>query len=214
MEKGYEEYIKPYLNDIGALSIREASGAKIIHELTGREAEVILDPVFSLTRQEWDELANKGKNVCDEKYALTFFLGGSNNEMDETIEATTRTMGIEKIRRMEKQEDESFKAGPMEFLRYVRGADIIFTDSFHCVAFSIIYHKPFVAFKRLNWMPEQMDRIENLLKKLGLEDRIYSEKSKTDYAKINYDFCDSQLEKERKKMSDYLDRCLGKVDSI
>lgn len=214
IDETYGRYIKPYLEDIGALSVRESSGAKIIYDLTGRESEVLLDPVFALTREEWDELANKGDDTGDEKYALTFFLGGSSNEMDGAIAAVTNTMGIEKIMHMEKKEDESFKAGPIEFIRYVRNADIIFTDSFHCVAFSIIYHKPFVAFKRLNWMPEQMDRIENLLKVLGIEDRVYTENSNTDYTKINYDFCDSQLKIERKRISNYLDRYLGKVVSV
>ena len=36
------------------LSVREAAGAKLIYELTGRKAGVHVDPTMLLTTQEWD----------------------------------------------------------------------------------------------------------------------------------------------------------------
>ena len=44
--------VKTELVEYNALSVRELSGIKIIHELTGRNAELVLDPVFLLNKEK------------------------------------------------------------------------------------------------------------------------------------------------------------------
>ena len=52
-----------FLNRIDYLSVREVAGAKLIHELTGREAVVALDPTLLLTGEEWKAMFPEKKIV-------------------------------------------------------------------------------------------------------------------------------------------------------
>ena len=50
---------KKWLNGIPYLSVREEQGAKIIKELTGRDALVVPDPTLCLTRKQWGQVEKK-----------------------------------------------------------------------------------------------------------------------------------------------------------
>ncbi|MDE7184113.1 MAG: polysaccharide pyruvyl transferase family protein, partial [Lachnospiraceae bacterium] len=62
-------------------------------------------------------------------------------------------------------------AGPAEFIGYIHEAEYVVTNSFHGVAFSIIFQKDFVAFQH----SRVGARISNILEMCGLEDRLYKE---------------------------------------
>lgn len=69
------EEIRKYVNRIDHLSVREQLGSKLIKELTGREASVVLDPTLLLDDKEWEEVASLP--VKDRKYILCYFLGNA-----------------------------------------------------------------------------------------------------------------------------------------
>ena len=60
-------------------------------------------------------------------------------------------------------------AGPAEFLGYIHKADYVVTNSFHGVAFSIIFQKKFVVFQH----SKVGERINNILVMHKLENRVY-----------------------------------------
>lgn len=59
-------------------------------------------------------------------------------------------------------------AGPAEFLGYIHYADYGLTNSFHDMAFCIIYQKKFLAFGH----SIRNARLENVLKQCALENRM------------------------------------------
>ena len=59
-------------------------------------------------------------------------------------------------------------AGPAEFLGYIHYADYVLTNSFHAMAFCIIYQKKFLAFGH----SIRNARLENVLKQCALENRM------------------------------------------
>ena len=73
--------------------------------------------------------------------------------------------------------DEAEPDGPLEFLNMIAGASYVMTDSFHAAIFSMIYNKAFVVFKRFkdNDVASQNSRVENLLGKVGLKERLIDE---------------------------------------
>ena len=73
--------------------------------------------------------------------------------------------------------DEAEPAGPLEFLNMIAGASYVMTDSFHAAIFSMIYNKAFVVFKRFkdNDVASQNSRVENLLGKVGIKERLIDE---------------------------------------
>ena len=58
----------------------------------------------------------------------------------------------------------------------MRGADVVFTNSFHGTAFSILMNRPFVVFPRKHKASGMNSRIESLLSGLGLSRQIYHER--------------------------------------
>lgn len=50
-----KERFKRDFEQFDFLAVREPEGAKIIRDLTGREAAVVLDPTLLLTAEEWRE---------------------------------------------------------------------------------------------------------------------------------------------------------------
>ena len=59
------------------LSVRETRGAEMIQELTGKVAEVVLDPTLLMPAKEWDTYINEEglPKLPQEKYIVCYFLG-------------------------------------------------------------------------------------------------------------------------------------------
>jgi hypothetical protein len=56
----YEKYKRSF-DRFNHLSVREQQGASIIKEITGNDAEVIVDPIFLLNKKEWIQQLNLKK---------------------------------------------------------------------------------------------------------------------------------------------------------
>ena len=63
---------------------------------------------------------------------------------------------------------DSIKAGPDEFLSYIKNARYVITNSFHGTAFSIIYHKQFVVVPH----SKTGNRVTDLLERVGLNSQV------------------------------------------
>ena len=61
----------------------------------------------------------------------------------------------------------------LDFVKLLANAEYIMTDSFHCSVFSILFHKKFLTFYRLNPSDKKSShsRIDSLLGLMGLQDR-------------------------------------------
>src|SRR5699024_6376917 len=73
-----KEYIKNYqlwLSEMAHLSVREEAGAKIIKDLTGRDATIVLDPTMMLTKGKWLSISRVPTDKPKKRYLLTYFLG-------------------------------------------------------------------------------------------------------------------------------------------
>ena len=89
-------------------------------------------------------------------------------------------------------------ASPDEFVNYVRGAEFIFTDSFHGIAFSVINKKQFFAYYRKRSETQakysRNSRIDNILQLWQLQHRLITDYTidwqtsgikEIDYAKVD-----------------------------
>lgn len=152
-----------YIAKMDRISVREETGRGIIRRYLDRDCTVALDPVFLLPRERWSETAGQ---PSDKEYAFLFFLD-RNDEAVARIGNLMRERGIP-ILTMEG------KSAPEEFVRSVAGAKYVFTDSFHALAFSLIFHRDVFCFKR-NLPPEiqQESRLLDLLCDLGIEGRYF-----------------------------------------
>lgn len=162
------------LKHIKHLSVREEAGKKIIKKLTGRDAQVVLDPTMLLSKEDWTKIEHKPDNLTEKKYIVTYFLDNINKEKKDSIEKLAKENDLEVINLANIYNYFDLKAyvyGPSEFLYLFNHAELILTDSFHACVFSIIFNKPFYVFDREGNMESMNSRLDTLLGTLNLTDR-------------------------------------------
>lgn len=203
-----KEFFIKGLNNVSKISVREERGAEIVKELTGREAQVVLDPTLLLDKEDWEEVIKKPKNVPRKKYILTYFLGNISEERKNKFEKLAEESDYEIVNLGKIEYPEYFIAGPSEFLWYFENAEIIFTDSFHACVFSIIFDKTFYYMNREDKSVSMNSRIETLLKTFELQDRKFENWEKVTL-EHNYSQVEEILKREREKSLKFLDEALA-----
>lgn len=73
------------LEQFKAISVREKQGAKIVGDLTGKRAEVVLDPTLLLDENEWKKVEKKSRCCPKRQYVLVYALGDKNDRFEEKI---------------------------------------------------------------------------------------------------------------------------------
>ena len=173
---------KEFLPRIDYCSVREVSGQKLIKNLTGRDVPVVCDPTILFTAEEWGKGISKERFI-KEKYLLCYFLG--NNPIQREFVKKVKDLTGYKIVQLQHCDefiasDENFpdeapyNVGPKEFIRLIRDAEYVFTDSFHCSVFSMLHARKFFTFRRYNndSIVSTNGRIYSLLSLVGEENRL------------------------------------------
>ena len=203
-------YFKRYLNDFKYLSAREKEGAKIIRELTGREAEVVIDPTLMLKAEEWRKIEKKAKARREgKKYILKYFLGIQSQDSIDYINKIAQKNDYQILDLMEPNQPDIFVSGPGEFIDLVDHAELICTDSYHACIFSILFNKPFLVFERYSTREKMNSRINTLLSILDLERKLPGQVKDEDIFEHNYIHSYELLEKERNKARNFLKKSLN-----
>ena len=168
------ELIRNELPEFTALSVREQSGADIIKREIGRAPQLVLDPVFLLGKEEWSKRCNEELNLPN-KYIFVYSM-----EVSPILENAVSTMKKElglpvivvrgggKPGLIEGKEDSA--CGPEEFLRYIRDAELVITNSFHGTAFSLIFEKKFICVAHST----RNARLENILHLINQGEKMIS----------------------------------------
>lgn len=205
--------IKKYISDFNYLSAREASGVKIIKDLTNLEATQILDPTLLVSKDEWLENLEIKKDSKDEKYILAYFLNDPSDKAKQFInkiskEKKLKIVALPYVREKDGWFDVVKDAGPIEFLSLVRDAECVCTDSFHGTAFSINFQVPYYTFERqYGKSAKQSSRIISLLELTNQMERFNPEEDK----EVDFSYSESILKKEREKAKKYLENALNQV---
>lgn len=204
-----KEFLKNNLTKFKAISVREYSGKEIIENIVNRkDVEVLVDPTMMLTSEEWDRIIKKPKQLKIDKYILSYFLGELTENRKKEINRVAKENECEVINILDKKSP-YYQTGPSEFLYLEKNAFLICTDSFHSSIFAILYNKPFIIFNREEKKANMNSRIETLIKKFGLENRMFKGEIIEKNLKHNYIGAYKILEDEREKMNEFLDKALN-----
>lgn len=170
-EKYRKKYIK-YLSSFKYLSCREKAGAKVIKELIDRDVKNVLDPVFLLSKHEWEMVENIPMNMRDKCNFIVVYILDESEILTSYAKTYAESMGME-IVYIYGDLSKNECVGPSEWLWYLRNAKMIFTNSFHGTAFSIIFNVPFwVEVPQKDFFQVSSDRIFDVLKLFELEERL------------------------------------------
>lgn len=171
---------KVFLEKIDSLSVRERQGAGVIKDVCGRNALVVLDPVYLLDKDEWEAIINNEK-IIDEAYVLSYFLGDNPGmkkiAFDFAKERNLKVVSILSDEVNSNDDDVSdivlTNQSPENFINLIRNAEYVFTDSFHGFAFSVLNEKQvYITYRTRAGITSRNSRIDNILSLLGLEKRL------------------------------------------
>ena len=205
-----------YIDKFDYLSVREALDIDFIKQFTNKNVCRVLDPTFLLTAETYLKLIDK---KAEEKgYILLYLLYDDSERIQKIINFANR-LSLEKDLNVihhiynippyvfgDRGKSFAFD-GPKDFLRYVSNADLIITNSFHGLAFSIIFRKPFyVSLRRLYGAT----KLQSVLEELHLEHRVFSDEITLEYIDFNLDYrqAEETLDELRQESYEYLKKSL------
>jgi len=173
------------LKRFDAISVREQSGVRICEDV-GYEAELVLDPTLLLTVPDYERVMDM---PCESRFCFIYHVNVTSKEelhWDAFCEYN-KASGYRSIASFanpsEKVDMEILDGAEYvyptigEWLGYVKQSEYVLTSSFHGLAFSVLFHKPFVVCLRKESMFAGNDRVMTLLRTLHLENRVVNEAS-------------------------------------
>lgn len=206
----YSEQVKNWLLKMDYISVRESTGIEILNNLGLNDSSLVVDPVFLLKKNIWSSIAEI-PSVKD-KYLLVY-----DQENNKKIKKTAivlakkfklKIVAIENLYPMFFAHKRIKSAGPRDFLGLIENCEICLTNSFHCIAFSLIFNKEFLLFPRTH--QKVNSRMFDLLSSLNLNNRIIENTTPDSIpSKINYLEVNEKLNKNIKISKDFIDKVIS-----
>lgn len=180
--------IAQWLKPFSFVTVREASGVKLCKEVGRIDAIQILDPTFLLNANSYNLLIPENERLTEDYIFVYLLKAPSSLSFEEIGEfASQNGLQIKYVTGQGRVDDfEKIYATVPEWLKLLRDAKYIITNSFHGMAFSIIYQKQFMVLPRLGESMNMNERIEDLAAQMNLENRIYKNGLHTLFDEIDY----------------------------
>lgn len=188
-------FFKNSVKDYNAISVRENNGVDICKNTFDKDATWILDPVFILDKKYWYELSDRSNiNYSDN---VIYYGWNENPEFNNNIKNLAQKLNCE-------LKNITYSGLNVEdWLRSIRTAEYVITDSYHGICFAIIFNKPFLCICDIG-----QDRFSSLFELLNIKNNtIHSENELASLNSINnidYEYVNKQLEQEREKSNKFI----------
>lgn len=206
-----DKLFKENIKNFDYISVREDVLKDYLEKLTGRNILHTCDPTFLLEEKDYDKIMSS--RIIEEEYSVIYNRQLGNRLFDAAKVVNEKT----KLKTVVLRGDGclydvnghviSKNIGPSEFLSLIKYSSYVLAASFHAVAFSIIFKKQFNTI-----MKSGSERVDSLLRKLGLEDRKIGHSKEIDVTKkIDYQVM-AQLEEYIQFSKKYLSDTLIKVN--
>ena len=197
--KEINAHITALLNSFYALSVRELQGCELCKREFGLEPNIVLDPTF--LNYDYDEIY---KPSILKKEIVCYKINKTKDFWDNVLKVGKELklpVSLLNYNFPKKGFKYCFPPSLKTWLKKITEAEFVLTDSFHGIAFSIIYRKQFVAILNHN---DRDSRLINLMTAMGLKDRLYNsldDMLQTDKWKKTIDY--SKLETSITRMIEY-----------
>ncbi len=203
-----KEFIKENLNHIQYLSVREKQGKEIVQALApGKGVQVHIDPALLLTKADWEKIAKRPS--ITKPYCILFLIMHRDEAFIQYAKRVAQEKGWKLLFVSPHFNLANILAGihkaptVEEWLGLFLNAQYVFTNSFHGLAFSINFNKPFMV-GPLNPKWPAASRLNNLLDITGLQHRKFNGASSVFREEEDWDAVNKKLEQERQKAFEYL----------
>ena len=203
-EKG-KTWCSEQLMSFRKISVRESSGQQIVKDLTGRDAQVSLDPTLLLSREEWLKIAS---DPGDKPYYLLFMVkydAALHKMAKEKAEADGLELRIVTAAFMPQCGFPSWsQVSVNDWVGLMARSSGTFTNSFHGTAFSLMFERPVAVAGNAGELAKRNGRMEDLLKKAGLGEAMGGTLASPEPGKIS-----ENLKEDRKASIGYLEEILA-----
>lgn len=202
--KGTEVFVQEKLRRFDKIAVREESGLNILHQL-GLSGEVVLDPAFLLSANEWNKIIDE-YDTSNEDYILVYDFMKSPTVKSIALRLAQlyhcKIYAISPFKASYAHKN-FLEADPSEFVRLVKNAKCVISNSFHGTVFAMIYQRDFFVIEREDGLN---DRMANILSKYNLSHRLVGRNVSNETLKksINYHVFYPLLEKDIEYSKNYL----------
>lgn len=210
-----------WLEGMQTLSCREKYGVDYVEKNTHRKCELVLDPTLLLTKEKWIDRLNITEHNSSTRFILCYMFGGISKTLQRKIDKIKKNTGFEVryIPVMNYEYEQELlgnripEYGPREFVDLFSNAELVLTNSYHGLLFSLIMNKDFYLFHRgeNNEWAKHEERMNNILELLRLESKYVFEKdfNYDQEEKIDYKIVNKKLSIQRKNSKKYLQEALN-----
>ncbi|MCL5127855.1 polysaccharide pyruvyl transferase family protein [Algibacter sp. L4_22] len=182
LENNIKDFVKSNISNLHHISVRESSGKTILEDLGIKNVTQVLDPVFLLNKKEWSKLEKDLEIIEDYIFVYDFDSNPLIQIMAKKIKKKTGWKIISVNKNIKYSDRNFWHKGPSSFLNLVKNAKFVISNSFHAVAFSIIFEKDFVVFNRTSSINTRM---RDLLNSISLNDLLILDQNMIDKHKLN-----------------------------
>lgn len=164
-----------YMKDFDVITVREQSGVDLCKKIGRMDTTLVPDPTFLLSDTDYETIMD-GALYSSGKYLFLYLLGNKTEIDMDSVYSFAKGKGLKVVYvasqgLMDKYEKEYPTVE--RWMSLLKHAEYVLTNSFHGMAFSIIFNKNFMVVP-LSGIHERMnDRIHTALLKYGLQDRIF-----------------------------------------
>ena len=180
-----KELMIAYAKKMDSISVREKPLNDFLTE-RGIASEVVLDPVFLLSKDDYikhfynESFKKRDYILVYELHEVPLIRPVVNAIAKEKNLKVVYICGYNKMTVF--CYDHIYTAGPEDFLTYIANAKYVVTNSFHGLAFSLIFEKNFnICLPKV-----RAERLINLLDSVGLSDRVVSQVDSINTKQIDY----------------------------
>lgn len=219
--------VKDFLKRFDAISVREKSGVSICKEKFNIDVQQIIDPIFLLNKDDYNQITNDVKlETPNKNYLLCYILDPTpEKEIAAKNIAAHKNLEIKVIFgiREYNESKKNWKIGEIlpklniqEFMFYIKNSSFIMTDSHRGTCLAIIEQKDYVAIVNSRRGATRFETIADLL---GLNNRlVYKpetlQESEEIYKNIEWEEVGKHIEYEKEKAILWLKEALLKETKI
>lgn len=211
--KENEEHIAKMLKEIDYISVREEKAKEIVERITNKQVTLVCDPTFVLSKSDWIGIERRPKFVGNDKFLLCYLLEEYDSELMDKIDRLAKKNNLriyymeDEYKKLGKANIKEYSLGPAEFIWMIRNSELVVTDSFHAVAFSIIFGRKFKVIRRNNLM-NMSSRMNTIVKKFKIEKAYFNGNDIEEETVMDFDYIEKRIKLEKQLFLEFLKNSL------
>lgn len=194
------------LDSFRYLSVREKPVRDILSQYTDKEIKVCVDPTILCGVESFNTITSS--RIVHEDYILVYAYDPKSSAIRQLIESVPefKKYSIHTILLGPKSLQEFFvgnihsEISVQDFLSYFKYSSYVITDSFHGLAFSLLFEKNF----NVSYFEGKNARPQALLEQLGLESRLIRNTDDIQWDELDYSLINKRMAAIREESRSFL----------